>query len=110
MAVFKPEQVPAVLPWNVEQSIGAGRPWDGCGVRYNAVTVGQPFTMVTTDGPEDARALLILAGTGTITIKQVNAVGTDTITFPVAAPFILPLACSQVTAVTGSVASIYWIS
>lgn len=111
MSSYLPPVTPAVDKWNAEQSVGAGRPWDGPGVRYNAVTVGSPYTLPTSQGPEDARALMILTGTGNVTVQQINAVGNDTVTFVgITGPAILRLATSMVTAVTGSIDNIYWLS
>jgi hypothetical protein len=110
MAGFVPEITPSVDKWNTEQSVGAGRPWDGCGVRYNAVTPGVPYSQPGSSQPEEARALLILTGTGNITVNQVQAVGSQPVTFVgLTAPVIFPLATSQVVSVTG-LSNIYWIS
>lgn len=112
MSSFIPPITPAVDKWNTEQSVGAGRAWDGVAVRYNSVTVGSPYTMPNSTEPEEARFLWVMGGTsGSITLKQVNAVGQGEVTIPITVtPLLIPAASSMVTAVTGDVANIFWFS
>lgn len=111
MAGFIPEITPSVDKWNTEQSLGAGRPWDGCGIRYNKVTPGIPYSQPGSSEPEESRALLILTGTGDLTVNQVSAVGGAPVTFVnVVAPLLFPLATSMVVSASGTLDNIYWIS
>jgi hypothetical protein len=117
------QNIPSAQAWGVDRTNMGGRDWSAPAIRFNNVTVGQPFTMPQSTAPELARALWIghvdsTAATCTITLRPCNevmatGVPTDydiTITVERSGSFPLPFACQQVVAVSGDISNIVWMS
>lgn len=118
MNIYNPE--PAIAPWTANRVDTSGRPWDGPGIRYNTVTVGELYTLPNSTTPEEARGLwlgTVDTGGGSITVRPYSEIAENgnpssyDVTFVItgSASRIFPFGSQMVVAATG-VSDIVWFS